>query len=378
VDQVLDTFAPRRLPTCTLGGVLGRKPLRNAIGALTPVRPLALMRDGVHVPLAHGETPFRLLSYVQYMLVNPYYMGIVRYRGVEYQGRHDPLVSKATWQRVQDVLAEKSETRQKLRKHPHYLKGIYCGDCGSSMIVTKARSRAGRIYPYFVCIGRHQKRNNCTKRAVLIDRVEELVEQHYAAIRLPDELLDIVDRNLRSDIAAYYEAARSDHVRFDKQRSRLFAEQDKLLEAHYADAIPLDLLKREQERIAKQLALIEERIEASADHQAVVEANLESAMKLARDCQSAYLTAPPKIRRLFNQAFFAKLYVDDDTIRSELAPPFNVLLARGSELEQTDWTAFEGSYNDSDLEAKYLEVAGLKEHQLVGAPGIELGEGRSR
>src|SRR5207247_872070 len=104
--------------------------------------------------------------------------------------------------------------------------------------------------------------------------------------------------------------------------ARLLAERDKLLQAHYADAIPLDLLKREQDRIAKQLGLIEERITATDDHQAVVEANLEWAMTLARDCQSAYLTAPPKERRLFNQAFFTKLYIDDeDTIRSELAPP---------------------------------------------------------
>ena len=55
-------------------------------------------------------------------------------------------------------------------------------------------------------------------------------------------------------------------------------------------------------------------------------------MTLARDCQSAYLTAPPKERRLFNQAFFTKLYIDDeDTIRSELAPPFNVLLGQSAE-----------------------------------------------
>ena len=105
-------------------------------------------------------------------------------------------------------------------------------------------------------------------KAVLIDRVEELVEQHYAEIRVPDELLDIIERNLRADIATHYEEARGEHVRLEKQQTRLLAERDKLLQAHYADAIPLDLLKREQDRIAKQLALIEERITATDDHQA--------------------------------------------------------------------------------------------------------------
>jgi site-specific DNA recombinase len=280
-----------------------------------------------------------------------------------------------TWQRVQDVLAEKNESQLKLRKHPHYLKGVYCGRCGSRMIVTHARSHTGRIYPYFACIGRHQKRTGCTMKAVLIDRVEDLVEQQYATVQLPAELLDIIERDLRRDIVAHYDEARSEHTRLEGQRVRLVAEQEKLLQAHYADAVPLELMKREQDRIGKQLGLIEERITATDDHQALVEANLERAMKLARDCQNAYLTAPPKIRRLFNQAFFTRLYVeDDDPIRVEFATPFNVLLARGSKTEvdtQTDWAALEASFNDNDPEAEDLEVVGLKEDQLVGAAGIE-------
>ena len=39
----------------------------------------------------------------------------------------------------------------------------------------------------------------------------------------------------------------------DARRQQLFAERAKLLQAHYADAIPLDLLKTEQTRIAAQL-----------------------------------------------------------------------------------------------------------------------------
>jgi hypothetical protein len=47
----------------------------------------------------------------------------------------------------------------------------------------------------------------------------------------------------------------------------------------------------------------------------------------------AYLAACPPVRRLINQAFFQALYInDDDTIRSELAEPFAILL--GDELTQ--------------------------------------------
>src|SRR5207244_13386732 len=72
---------------------------------------------------------------------------------------------------------------------------------------------------------------------------------------------------------------------------------------------------------------INEHVAASDDQQALVETNLKRALDLATDCQAAYASAPPHIRKLFNQAFFKKLYIDDDShLRSELAAPFDILL----------------------------------------------------
>ena len=37
--------------------------------------------------------------------------------------RHEPLVSVKTWQRVQELLTQKSTSGEEVRKHHHYLKG---------------------------------------------------------------------------------------------------------------------------------------------------------------------------------------------------------------------------------------------------------------
>ena len=39
------------------------------------------------------------ISHIQRLLRHPYYMGIVRYRGVLYPGKHEPLVTPETWQK---------------------------------------------------------------------------------------------------------------------------------------------------------------------------------------------------------------------------------------------------------------------------------------
>ena len=58
-----------------------------------------------------------------------------------------------------------------------------------------------------------------------------------------------------------------------------------------------------------------------------IEKNLDRALELARDCQTAYRAASAKVRRLFNQAFFTKIYVyDDGQVTHDLAEPFRTLL----------------------------------------------------
>ena len=58
------------------------------------------------------NTPSKQLSVSQLhrLLKHPFYKGIVRYRGVEYDGNHEPLVSLEIWNKVQDVLESKGRS----------------------------------------------------------------------------------------------------------------------------------------------------------------------------------------------------------------------------------------------------------------------------
>jgi site-specific DNA recombinase len=98
------------------------------------------------------------------------------------------------------------------------------------------------------------------------------------------------------------------------------------VEAIHSGAMPLDLIATEQQRITSQLAGIEERLSATTATFDKIEANLARALDLARGCHAAYLAADPQLRRLFNQAFFTHLYIDDDGLHSDYTEPFDTLL----------------------------------------------------
>jgi len=260
------------------------------------------------------------------ILTNSYYKGEVVYKGVTHQGTHQPLIDPITWQRVQDVLAA-NLVGERQREHPHYLKfSVFCGSCGSRLIITNAKNRYGVVYPYFVCLGRHIKITSCTRKALLIAKIETMVEDHWATVRLEPGLRDAVEAGLRAELATRRKDAESEHKQLSGEKAKLTAQRQKLVEAIYSGAMPLDLIATEQQRIASQLVAIEERIKVTTATFEEIEANLATALDLARDCHAAYLVAEPRLRRLFNQAFFTHLYIDDDGVRHDYAEPFDSLL----------------------------------------------------
>ena len=203
-------------------------------------------------------------------------LGYLNIRRIDEKGREErtvivdeeraPLVSADLWQRVQDVLAS-HVNGERTREHPHFLKGsLYCRNCGSRMIITYARSGSGVRYPYFVCAGRHSKREKgCKQKAVLIGEIERQVEQIYDHYSYPPairhHLEDFLQGKLKDEQKKY--DTERDHLR--REKDKLEHRREKLMEAHYNEAIPMDFFKNEQEKITKQLAAIDREAKAYED-----------------------------------------------------------------------------------------------------------------
>jgi site-specific DNA recombinase len=274
-----------------------------------------------------------VVSHLHKLLRNPYYMGMVRYRDVIYAGRHEPLVTPEVWHEVQKHLSAKYLTGEKDREHPHYLKGsIYCDQCGSRMLVNYAKGNGG-TYPYFMCGGRQRDPASCKQRAVRIEQVEAAIIAYYATVQLPADEVARLRTFLGQELAKIRNDADRERGVQERRLRKLQGEREKLLQAHYADAITLDILKREQDRITTAMAAAEGRLAAIAADFKAAETNLHRALDRAGDCQAAYRDASDRMRRQFNLAFFKRLLIHDEgTVSGELAEPWDVIL--GEELRR--------------------------------------------
>ena len=319
----------------------------------------------------------QLLSKV---LHNPFYVGEVVYQGVHYAGSHEPSVDRATYETVQTLLATRVNGERTV-KHAHYLKStIYCGICGSRLIVTNVNPR-GVVYEYFVCLGRHSKKQpQCLFRATLAEQIEDEIVRLYDRVALRPGQRAVLETALQRQLAMLVAESTQRLTEAKTVRRRLERERDKLLQAHYADAIPLDVLKREQSRISRELRGVERQMTGLEGEMTERQALVGQALDIAQHMATAYRQAPEHIRRMLNQVLFDKVYItpDDETglltaiVRYQ--PPFDgVLGVRGGEpclskkgVEVGDGDSLEASGDDevtlsqpSDIVVSASEGPGL-------------------
>ena len=243
------------------------------------------------------------------LLRHPYYKGVVQFQGVEYAGKHEPLVDEETWQAVQAVLGS-HRSGERERMHNHFLKStVVCGQCGSRLLVQNTKNGKGVLYPYFIC-ARRQRLHDCSFKAVLIEVVEAQMQEVYRRLYVSEADRQEIERYLLAELARI-EGEKDRSVRsLTVRRTNLEDERRRLLQAHYGGAVPLELLKEEQERLGRELAGIQRQLDAYQADAKLVRAHVEQALDLLEDCYRLYMAAPDHLRKQLNQVFFERVLVN--------------------------------------------------------------------
>lgn len=97
------------------------------------------------------------------------------------------------------------------------------------------------------------------------------------------------------------------------RRTNLENQRRRLLQAHYAGAVPLELLKEEQNRMSRELAAIQHELDGYKADARLVRAHLSQALDLLEDCHRMYTAAPDHLKKQLNRVFFERVLVNPDT-----------------------------------------------------------------
>ena len=188
---------------------------------------------------------------------------------------------------------------------------LYCA-CGAKLMIERPRDKTEDRYEYFTCSGRRRKTTNCTRSAILAERAEAEIERTYQRNSLTQTQAEHV-RKVLNDVFDQLEGSSEDERKLlTAQRDKLEAERLKLVQAHDADAIPLDLLTSEQDRIRASLDQITTRLDNLTDTYAEARTGLDQLTELLVDLNDLYNKCEPAERRILNRALFTRITIDDE------------------------------------------------------------------
>ena len=123
------------------------------------------------------------ISNYQYVLQNPIYYGLMRFRGELYEGNHKPLITKALFDKCQEMFKRKSKPQAKKGKtmKPFVYRGAFrCASCGC-FITTETQ----KGHNYLHCTKRKQP---CSEPFVREEEVDKQVRGLLKGVSFPPAL----------------------------------------------------------------------------------------------------------------------------------------------------------------------------------------------
>jgi site-specific DNA recombinase len=173
-------------------------------------------------------------SAVHGILQSPFYYGLSRWGGEEVMGKHEPLISKSLYDRVQGVM--RHERRPKRLNFP--FKGLpVCGDCGSGITAeqhTKHQKNGNtHRYVYYRCTGWKNGGKICKNSYLSEDELSEQLGEPLKTLVINPTALAKIQKALR-------EATRSERELSESRLTALRAEETRLkkrLEEAYEDKL---------------------------------------------------------------------------------------------------------------------------------------------
>jgi hypothetical protein len=131
------------------------------------------------------------VSNFQWMFQNPFFYGVMSFGGETYEGKHERIISKRLFDRVQEVMLQKSKPKTPQLK-PYLYRGFFrCGECGC-FITTETQ----KGHNYLRCTKRIAP---CTQKYVREEDIAMQVDRTIGRVALEAAIADKMVHQLEKD-----------------------------------------------------------------------------------------------------------------------------------------------------------------------------------
>ena len=302
-----------------------------------------LTLDGLASRLAEENREFRPSTFrfprssLHAILRDRAYIGEIAFRGQWYPGKHEPLVDRTTWDRVQALLGG-----HVYRSHELTYAGerISCGHCGHPITGEKKtkKTKAGeRHYVYYRCT--YYNVDGHPRTRVTEAELDRQVLAVFDKMRIEDDgVRDWFRMVLRSQNADAQEESLAQRAELQRQMTLAVKQQNRLVDLRINDEIDGEFFTTKQTELRDRIAKLKLQLDiVDRSHDEMSELAVK-VFELSQTLRQQWVTADYATKRRIMEIVFLNCRLDDATLVVSIRKPFDVLAEGHSvQLSRGDW-----------------------------------------
>ena len=191
-------------------------------------------------------------SKVHDILANPFYIGLFRFNGEIYEGKHPPLISRDLFEQVQKIRNKRGRGRYVKHNRFPFRGLITCRECGCSITSDIQKGHA-----YYRC---GKRRGPCDLKTIREEALAQLLRASIRRVSISDawadKMLAEVERWTQADTSKQAELVARQKI----ELARITARLDRLLEVFIDGTIGRDEFTAHKEKLTNEKSALAESI----------------------------------------------------------------------------------------------------------------------
>jgi len=194
------------------------------------------------------------ISNIPIILRNIFYIGLMKYKGEIFEGKHEPLISKKLFDKVQGMLKEKGRP-QKIKKHNFAFVGLMKCLCGASVTAEIKIKKSGKKYIYYRCT---KKKGQCQEKYLREEILAGQIKSFLQKVSLSSQDTEKVLFELKKEELQAKEQAKITVQNLKEQLGQIEKQLEKLLDVYLSEVILTnEYISRKQKILTQKLELQE-------------------------------------------------------------------------------------------------------------------------
>jgi len=194
------------------------------------------------------------VSMIQHTLANPFYYGAFFYKSELCQGTHKPVISKKLFDKVQEIMKDKSRPKKRSEK-VYAFRGLFkCGECGCAIT-----SETQKGHNYYRCT---KKKVPCSQKYVREENLAEQISDIIQKVSLSDKWKGKMIEILEKEQMETDRAGSSFSQKLKSQIKELEKKLEKLLDAHLNGDVSREEYLEKKQKLLNQKIEISEKLKA--------------------------------------------------------------------------------------------------------------------